>query len=70
MRTVENRESHNRKLYESDSRKRPRREEAEKMIIEMLDTDISPELIQEIMDDRRVPSSFVKRTIEEYLKNK
>ncbi len=36
----------------------------------MLDSNMSPEIVQEIMDDRRVPLDFIKRTIENYLKNK
>ncbi|UFH34928.1 toll/interleukin-1 receptor domain-containing protein [Flavobacterium acetivorans] len=71
MRMVENREIHNLNNRELDiNRRRPRASEAEKMIIEMLDSNMSPEIVQEIMDDRRVPLTFIKETIENYLKNK
>jgi hypothetical protein len=71
MRTVENSERHQSNIRESDSnRDRPRAADTERMIIDMLKNNMSPELIQEIMDDRRIPSGFVKKTIERYLKNK
>ncbi len=71
MRMVENRDMHNLNNREAEiNRRRPRASEAEKMIIEMLDSNMSPEIVQEIMDDRRVPLDFIKRTIENYLKNK
>ena len=71
MRNVENSEIHNISNRDSDlNRKIPRPLEAEKMIFELLESDMSPELVQEIMDDRKIPSRFVKETIERYLKKK
>jgi hypothetical protein len=70
IRAVENRDIHNSNERILNRANRPSGEKARKMIFEFLDNEMSPELVQEIMAEQRVPSSFVKRVIEDYLKEK
>lgn len=69
MRQIENKENLIVRT-ENNRRERPEPETARKMICDLLDNEMSPELVQEIMDDQRIPRNFVKKEIEKYLSEK
>lgn len=69
MRFVENKTIHNINKNHNSIEKRPDKYEAEKILRELVESGMSPENIMIEMRNLRIPSSFIKRKVSEYLKD-